>query len=1023
MRRFALMCAVVTAGFAAVVAVGLAATGHRGSPPREPMVAPRSLKSPGALTTKLGSRSLRSVVRRQRLMATPAEVSERVESQTRFAALDESAAFETVEHVFPATVAPSPAPISDDDRVIDYENGEHAAIVVPAEPDKDGGPAPGKENATEDAAASDTDDVPESRKPQLLASTMPLRVKDRDGQLSPVSAQVTETTPGELRPKNPLTDIIVHRDLEEGIRFPDADLGLRVTGANLDTPSTVLKDRVFWANVQTDTDLMVRMRPDGVETYHVLRSRQSPERLSYDLDVPEGGAIALDESRQVIEISDKEGKKVANVSPAVVLDADGSPVPARWLVQGTLVQIAVEHRQADVRYPILVDPLWIMNQDSWEENASIDFGGWAFTESNPNALAKSQGDAGWGRGLNIWLPPNLTTPANLWGMWYMNAPGNTNIAAFEMGFFSYVPLGGRNCAVTGILEWVNPLSWAPGSVTTIEDSTGDTANGPSPWLRCPPDYTLDQYQLHTPNPSRIGKAAAFQWWAPNVASGPNIDLVALGGAKVYIADDHGPNSFTQTGLSQLTWSKNDISFAAYATDPGLGMKRMRSYLDDISLPVNEVNSGCVADFRAANHCPATQGLAVQIPRSDGFPGLSDGIHEVTITGEDALYNVGTGVFAARIDRRAPEMELSGPAYDRAGQDVGAASYAVHVSADDKGLAPEVPTSGVKLVELLVDGAVVGSKSQPCEAGCIEGEPRPLEADLAFDADAASVGTHNLQVRVTDEAGNATSSATWQLKVVSATVTSPVVGQHVARRVTLQANTRRSGISNVRWDYRVAATSTTAAGPWTTIPASALRDTSGSTPSSTAIGFSGSDSNPVSWDITATPGLGTQSKGLEVRGALNGGTTLTTDTAGLTFDTKGLDDRTARSKVGPGAVNLMTGNFAITEDDVAIAGGVAELRVNRTYNSRDATTSGPLGPGWKLAGPVLDGVDAVGTLIEHLDAGYVELTLGDGTIIAFGVGRDEQGHAVYRTPAGYERFSLTSDLIPVHLRPPLHSSMC
>ncbi len=134
--------------------------------------------------------------------------------------------------------------------------------------------------------------------------------------------------------------------------------------------------------------------------------------------------------------------------------------------------------------------------------------------------------------------------------------------------------------------------------------------------------------------------------------------------------------------------------------------------------------------------------------------------------------------------------------------------------------------------------------------------------------------------------------------------------------------------------------------------------------------------------------------------------MTTDTLGLMFDTKGLDDRTARSSVGPGAVNLMTGNFAVTEVVVDIASGVAGLRVNRTYNSRDATTSGPLGPGWKLAAPVSDGVDAVGTITEHLDAGYVELTLGDGTIIPFGVGRTEHGHALYRTPAGYERFSLT-----------------
>ncbi len=253
--------------------------------------------------------------------------------------------------MFPATLAPTPEPISSDERVVEYQNDEHAAIVVPTDLAKDEASAPTNGEASGPGEASEPADneTSESRQPRLLTSVMPLRVKDRDGKLSPVSAQVTETTPGELRPQNPLADIVVHRDLEEGIKFPGASVGLRVTGADLEAASTVRKDRIFWANVQVDTDLMVRLRPDGVETYHVLRSRQSPERLSYDLDIPEGGAVVLDEDRQVIEISDKDGKKVANVSPPVVGDDEGSPVEGRWIVQGTLVRIAVDHRQADVR--------------------------------------------------------------------------------------------------------------------------------------------------------------------------------------------------------------------------------------------------------------------------------------------------------------------------------------------------------------------------------------------------------------------------------------------------------------------------------------------------------------------------------------------------------------------------------------------------------------------------------------------------------------------------------------------------
>ena len=172
-----------------------------------------------------------------------------------------------MDEAFPELLKAAPEPIASSDRVVKYVNNEHAAIVAPVDEDK---------------ASS------EARKPRMLTSTLPLRVKNRDGQLAPVSTDVTEATPGELRPENALADVVVNRDLRQGVEFPGAGVALRATGIGLDQPATVRKDRVFWANVQVDTDLMVNMLPDGVETYDVLRSQQSPERLSYEFDVPEG---------------------------------------------------------------------------------------------------------------------------------------------------------------------------------------------------------------------------------------------------------------------------------------------------------------------------------------------------------------------------------------------------------------------------------------------------------------------------------------------------------------------------------------------------------------------------------------------------------------------------------------------------------------------------------------------------------------------------------------------------------------
>ena len=56
---------------------------------------------------------------------------------------------------------------------------------------------------------------------------------------------------------------------------------------------------------------------------------------------------------------------------------------------------------------------------------------------------------------------------------------------------------------------------------------------------------------------------------------------------------------------------------------------------------------------------------------------------------------------------------------------------------------------------------------------------------------------------------------------------------------------------------------------------------------------------------------------------------------------------ASSPIGPGGVNLLTGNFRTSTEDVSIDSYASDLTVGRIYNSRDSTagTDGPFGPGW------------------------------------------------------------------------------
>lgn len=90
---------------------------------------------------------------------------------------------------------------------------------------------------------------------------------------------------------------------------------------------------------------------------------------------------------------------------------------------------------------------------------------------------------------------------------------------------------------------------------------------------------------------------------------------------------------------------------------------------------------------------------------------------------------------------------------------------------------------------------------------------------------------------------------------------------------------------------------------------------------------------------------------------------------------------ARQDLAPGEVNLITGNFVMTGQDVSINTPTGDLTVSRTYASRlPAGQSGPFGPGWLAAGTI----DAAGANYVNIteQGANALLALVDGTTLQF-----------------------------------------
>jgi YD repeat-containing protein len=172
--------------------------------------------------------------------------------------------------------------------------------------------------------------------------------------------------------------------------------------------------------------------------------------------------------------------------------------------------------------------------------------------------------------------------------------------------------------------------------------------------------------------------------------------------------------------------------------------------------------------------------------------------------------------------------------------------------------------------------------------------------------------------------------------------SPAEGTTTARRLMLQS-ALGAGVTQVTYQYREGKT-----GRFETIPTALVRDSEG---------------NEAKWPLTVKEGkaeavyfdaahatLTLRAKGgaIQVRALYGGGTAGFSVPVNATVNRSIGGPKDATAQVGPGSVDLLTGNFTVSTTDVSISSWGSTLEFGRTHSSRDAGSSpqGVLGPGWK-----------------------------------------------------------------------------
>ncbi|MFD4157732.1 DNRLRE domain-containing protein [Streptomyces hydrogenans] len=181
------------------------------------------------------------------------------------------------------------------------------------------------------------------------------------------------------------------------------------------------------------------------------------------------------------------------------------------------------------------------------------------------------------------------------------------------------------------------------------------------------------------------------------------------------------------------------------------------------------------------------------------------------------------------------------------------------------------------------------------------------------------GTHTLQVRAVDKADNKSEAVDYTFHAGPGGFVQPADGERTARRLPLVAEADGAKYDKVSFSWR-----RSEADAWVQIPAGQV--TSGGTPlTAWPVPMAGGKNAPLVWNVTDTVNPdGT----VQIKADFTGpGGTGATQPLSVVVDRNA--SGAAVDEVGPGSLNLLTGDYSLSAEDASAFG----LSISRTASSR------------------------------------------------------------------------------------------
>ncbi|MFE7134187.1 RHS repeat-associated core domain-containing protein [Streptomyces sp. NPDC057638] len=676
--------------------------------------------------------------------------------------------------------------------------------------------------------------------------------------------------------------------------------------------------RAEYVNAVPGADVVVEATRTGFEQYVELKRRPAAEGYGYTLPLRAKGLKIKQRADGGLLFTDRKNAAKAVMPAPVMWDATVDKVSGEHTRRARVGMKAVQTRDgvdlvitpdpaflADPRtvYPVTIDPstsalsnvfdTYVQQGETvdWSADTELDLGNPGTTNAN--------GTPRTARSFISWnttpIQDALVTSAKL-SLWNFHS-GNTDCKAQPWEVWS------AGAASTSS-RWTAQPAWTAKEATSTETKGNPgCAGAPDGWINADVATLVQKWASAKATRGHMGlratsETATAQWKRVNSAN------AAANPPKLTVTYNYRPRTGTKQEAGPPYFSYGG-AYTVGTTTPTLRDTFVDANGDKVNGTFQIFDSATnaqVGDVIVSKYVPSGQPVSVTVPAGVLANGKTYRFRTNPFDG--AHYNTGWSAWKTfTVDTSAPSAPggISSTDYP-AGQWVKGAGQSGTFSVTP-------PAADHNWLEWTLDGVNWTKAATNGAAGA-----------KAIAVTPPKDGTHTLQVRSVDKADNKSEAVSHTFHAGPGGFVTPADGERTARRVRLAAEADGAKYDSVAFSWR-----RSEADPWARIPVADV--TSGGTPvTAWPVPLTGGKNAPLIWNATDTVDPdGT----VQIKADFTGpaGATGATAPLGVVVDRNA--DGAATDEIGPGTLNLLTGDYTLSATDA----NAFDLSVTRTASSR------------------------------------------------------------------------------------------